>query len=178
MWAWQAQPHLRALGVGALFLCGACAGSGPTRLEDFANGKVSTSAYQAGLSSGANKERMGNATADGSVSDTPDTATADGPPASMEGRHPSEPAATSMTSSDDDAGLPWIPPLGSATDDPRCGNGVLDDTELCDVSIKEGEPGACPLVCPANDACHPEMLIAQGCFSRCVPSSQPQPSCP
>jgi hypothetical protein len=38
------------------------------------------------------------------------------------------------------------------------------------VAIEAGQPGACPTEC-ASDACHPQKLVAQGCFSRCVPTA-------
>lgn len=58
---------------------------------------------------------------------------------------------------------------GATSDDSvRCGNGVLDETELCDIAIPDGEKGACPTECKA-DACHPQALQISGCMSRCMP---------
>jgi hypothetical protein len=81
------------------------------------------------------------------------------PPAIDPGQPPARPAAA--------------PPPGAADDSVRCGNGILDDDELCDVAIGDGEVGACPNACPSSDPCHPEMLHVQTCWSRYVPVPAP-----
>jgi hypothetical protein len=53
-------------------------------------------------------------------------------------------------------------------DSVRCGNGVLDSDELCDVVIPEGQPGACPTRCEQLDACHEAMLAVRTCWTQCV----------
>jgi hypothetical protein len=79
-------------------------------------------------------------------------------PASLDPQ-PAEPAA------DPDAGEP---PPHYGDDSARCGNGVLDADEICDVTIPEGEEGACPTECHGFDDCHPLKLRAQTCWSACV----------
>jgi hypothetical protein len=54
-------------------------------------------------------------------------------------------------------------------DSTRCGNGVLDQGELCDIKIESGEPGACPTECEQPDACHEGKLDVHGCYTQCVP---------
>jgi hypothetical protein len=68
---------------------------------------------------------------------------------------------------------------GSASDDSaRCGNGLLDDDELCEIGIPDGEPGACPSECP-GDECNPERLEVRGCWTVCLPSApDPDLDCP
>jgi hypothetical protein len=67
------------------------------------------------------------------------------------------------------------PPVASTAPDDsvRCGNGVVDQNETCDVSIDQGLPGHCPLSCPASDPCHPLELMLRGCATRCVPAAPP-----
>lgn len=60
---------------------------------------------------------------------------------------------------------------GPTSDDSvRCGNGVVDLGELCDILIEDGEEGACPKAadCPQLDACHAPKLLVHGCQSECV----------
>jgi hypothetical protein len=54
-----------------------------------------------------------------------------------------------------------------ADDSPWCGDGMLQDDELCDVAIPEGMPGACPTECEPLDACHAAKLMVAGCHSQC-----------
>jgi hypothetical protein len=98
--------------------------------------------------------------------DVADAASSVEPAASMDEGQPSEPPAVPLDAGQP-PGAPPTPPPGSADDSVRCGDGVLDDDELCDVSIEAGQPGACPTSC-ASDPCHPQRLVIQGCFSRCV----------
>ena len=46
--------------------------------------------------------------------------------------------------------------------------GCSTPTRFCDVSIPEGEEGACPTECHGFDDCHPLKLRAQTCWSACV----------
>ena len=62
---------------------------------------------------------------------------------------------------------------GASDDSVRCGNGVVDQTETCDVAIDQGLPGHCPLSCPSSDPCHPLQLMLRGCATRCVPAALP-----
>jgi hypothetical protein len=57
---------------------------------------------------------------------------------------------------------------GGAPAQPRCGNGVLDDGELCDMSIAEGKPGACPTKCEDAAHCVPRGVSGTGCQAQCV----------
>ena len=70
----------------------------------------------------------------------------------------------------DDAAEPATPPVQPppfADDSPRCGNGYLDDDELCDVAVPEGEFGACRTECPPTPECPFRMLIPRTCWSQC-----------
>jgi len=60
------------------------------------------------------------------------------------------------------------PSSGYGDDSVRCGNGVLDEDELCEIALPEGEPGACPSGC-SEDECHPEIMEVRGCWSVCIP---------
>jgi hypothetical protein len=55
-------------------------------------------------------------------------------------------------------------------DSVRCGNGVLDDDEICEIALPEGEPGACPSGC-STDECNPEIFEIRGCWSVCLPAA-------
>jgi hypothetical protein len=50
-----------------------------------------------------------------------------------------------------------------------CGNGRVDEGELCDKAIAEGLPGACPVECEAGEACAPNKLVGPACGQQCVP---------
>jgi hypothetical protein len=78
---------------------------------------------------------------------------------------------------DDDAGVEDAPSISD--DSVRCGNGVLDPDELCDVAIPSGEPGACPNECaPAPTGCPARMLSVRTCWSACVASEPSEdPAC-
>lgn len=48
----------------------------------------------------------------------------------------------------------------------RCGNGVLDDGEACDIAIASGA-GACPTDCSDGIACTDDVLSGTGCQATC-----------
>lgn len=66
-------------------------------------------------------------------------------------------------------------PLFLGDDSARCGDGVLDPDELCDVSIPEGREGACPMECEPF-ACREMLLAPRTCWTQCV-LGPPLPSC-
>jgi hypothetical protein len=83
---------------------------------------------------------------------------------------------------DDETPAPLDPqpaePAPESDDSVRCGNGVLDDEELCEIGIPEGEPGSCPSDCP-GDECNPERLEVNGCRTVCLPDAPPpEADCP
>jgi hypothetical protein len=51
---------------------------------------------------------------------------------------------------------------------PRCGDGAVSATELCDTGISDNLPGACPTDCPARHACETSSLEGSGCTAHCV----------
>lgn len=57
---------------------------------------------------------------------------------------------------------------GTPATQPRCGNGVLDDGELCDTSIAEDKPGACPTKCEDAAKCVPRGVSGTRCQAQCV----------
>jgi len=83
----------------------------------------------------------------------------DSTPAPLDNPQPAEPAPASPGAS---------PGASFADDSVYCGNGDLDDDELCDVAIAEGETGACPSRC-SDDPCAPEVLEVHTCWSVCLP---------
>jgi hypothetical protein len=58
--------------------------------------------------------------------------------------------------------------LVASDDSVRCGDGVLDEDELCDISIADGEKGACPTECAALDECHAPAIALRTCWTQCV----------
>jgi hypothetical protein len=62
----------------------------------------------------------------------------------------------------------------TADDSVRCGDGHLDQDELCDIAIADGEDGACPTDC-GKDPC--AKLDVHGCMTACV-SDDSDPECP
>jgi cysteine-rich repeat protein len=61
--------------------------------------------------------------------------------------------------------------LAENADSPRCkigcGDGIVFGSELCDVAIDEGQPGACPTSCNNDDPCVVSTLVEDGCQTRC-----------
>ena len=57
----------------------------------------------------------------------------------------------------------------------KCGNGVVDEGERCDVAIGEGASGACPGGCDDGDSCTADKLLGQACQARC--EHQPLTTC-
>jgi hypothetical protein len=72
---------------------------------------------------------------------------------------------------------PPAPSQASADDAVRCGDGTLDATELCDVAIAQGQPGACPTACHGTDPCHPQALQVHTCWSHCAPVAPAPGTC-
>jgi hypothetical protein len=56
-----------------------------------------------------------------------------------------------------------------------CGNGQVDQGELCDNAIAAGQSGACPTECEGGDACAPNKLVGPACERQCVPVPIEQP---
>ncbi|MET0387302.1 MAG: hypothetical protein ABW321_15140, partial [Polyangiales bacterium] len=48
-----------------------------------------------------------------------------------------------------------------------CGDGKVSGEELCDTTAAAGSAGACPKECQGGDACHPEVLVGDGCSTHC-----------
>lgn len=63
-----------------------------------------------------------------------------------------------------------------ADDSPACGNGELDEGELCDYGILEGE-GACPERCDPLPGCPDETLVVHGCRTHCLQHEEPSEAC-
>lgn len=63
-----------------------------------------------------------------------------------------------------------------ADDSPLCGNGELDEGELCDFAIREGD-GACPEVCTPKPGCPDEVLVVHGCATHCMAQAEPSEEC-
>ena len=57
---------------------------------------------------------------------------------------------------------------GAAAMQVRCGNGVLDDGEMCDIAIAAGKTGACPTKCEDAAKCVPRGLSGAACQAQCV----------
>jgi hypothetical protein len=83
-----------------------------------------------------------------------------------------------MEESDTDAGVdPDIEEQESLADDSsRCGNGILDENEMCDIGITSGE-GACPERCEPEPGCPSETMVVRSCWSYCVPNEVPPAEC-
>jgi hypothetical protein len=62
----------------------------------------------------------------------------------------------------------YDPALLAADGSQRCGDGRVDDAELCDTAIAKGQPGACPTRCTSDDSCAPAELRGEGCLRQCV----------
>jgi hypothetical protein len=65
------------------------------------------------------------------------------------------------------------PNVPSGDDSVRCGDGVLDANELCDIGIKDGKRGACVTDC-GSDPC--AKLQVHGCMTQCVTDTD-NPEC-
>lgn len=80
--------------------------------------------------------------------------------------------------SDSDAGVdPFEEEATLSDDSARCGNGVLDDDELCEISIPSGQPGSCPSECQPAPGCPSETMLVRSCWSRCIPDEMPSAEC-
>jgi hypothetical protein len=66
--------------------------------------------------------------------------------------------------------------LRSADDSALCGNGELDQGELCDFGITDGV-GECPDHCSPKPGCPDETLVVHGCGTRCMPDEEPSEEC-
>ena|GEM_PF-1162414 len=49
-----------------------------------------------------------------------------------------------------------------------CGNGAVEDGELCDTAIAPGDDGACPSGCDDGDLCTADALVGAGCQATCT----------
>ncbi|HKP60559.1 MAG TPA: hypothetical protein VJV78_27720 [Polyangiales bacterium] len=49
-----------------------------------------------------------------------------------------------------------------------CGNGVVDEGEVCDIAIARGQAGACPDGCSGGHGCMRNELEGSACEARCV----------
>jgi hypothetical protein len=49
----------------------------------------------------------------------------------------------------------------------RCGNGVVDANEYCDIGIASNEMGACPDTCGGQRDCTLHVVAGRGCDARC-----------
>lgn len=145
-------------------LASGCLGGPQIDPGTVARGEVRTSSYHVGLTTEADRNRADAGIEDASAE--PDAAAqADAAPPQPE---PPPPPGTGD-----------VPPPNASDDSAHCGDGFLDDNELCDVGIKLGQPGACPSGCNNDDPCHPQKLMVQTCWSRCVPvMPQPGSMCP
>jgi hypothetical protein len=61
-------------------------------------------------------------------------------------------------------------------DSHMCGNGEIDEGELCDTAIVEGE-GVCPDECDPAPGCPDEVLVIRGCGTRCMAETEPTEEC-
>ncbi len=88
-----------------------------------------------------------------------------------------DPEAPAPSDDDDPEAEPAPPPPSeegtASSDSVRCGDGVVDSGELCDIAIGEDEPGSCPMDCDDSDPCKPQRYVVLGCRTRCVPVEPP-----
>jgi hypothetical protein len=66
--------------------------------------------------------------------------------------------------------------MGWSDDSGLCGNGIVDESELCDYAILEGE-GACPEECDPEPGCPEETLVVRGCMTYCMQHEEPSDEC-
>jgi hypothetical protein len=138
-------------------------GSGGTGLEDTARNISRRSSQQLEHSGNAGAGAEDGQAADGEdqgVAGAGDEAADDGADEMADESAPADPTPTP----------PTVPDAPVSDDSVRCGNGVRDMDELCDITIAEGEEGACPVLddCPMFDACHAPKLEVRGCWTQCV----------
>jgi hypothetical protein len=50
----------------------------------------------------------------------------------------------------------------------RCGDGQLDEDELCDTAIAAGLDGACPDACGASSECEFRTVVGRNCQTECI----------
>ncbi len=59
--------------------------------------------------------------------------------------------------------------LGDCPNADKCGNGVVDPGETCDIAIPVGQPGACPVSCGDGNPCTSGILTNAGtCTAMCT----------
>jgi hypothetical protein len=95
----------------------------------------------------------------------------DEPADDEDARYPAEPAEPDASVEDR-----VLEEMGWSDDSGLCGNGVVDETELCDYAILEGE-GACPEVCDPEPGCPEETLVVRGCMTYCMQHEAPSEEC-
>jgi hypothetical protein len=66
--------------------------------------------------------------------------------------------------------------MSYSDDSHMCGNGEIDEGELCDTAIVEGE-GVCPDECDPAPGCPDEVLVIRGCSTRCMAETEPSEEC-
>ncbi len=82
---------------------------------------------------------------------------------------PSRMTAPDESDLDADAGVdPFTQELTLSDDSVRCGDGLLDEDELCDIAIAPGEEGACPSSCEPAPGCPEQTLLVRSCWTRCA----------
>jgi len=101
----------------------------------------------------------------GAEEDEPDAAQAEPDPAQAE---PAEPDASIDQRVAEE--------MGWSDDSALCGNGLLDEGELCDYAILEGE-GTCPESCAPEPGCPDETLVIRGCQTHCMAHDEPSEEC-
>lgn len=95
----------------------------------------------------------------------------DEPNEDEDARHAAEPAEPDASVEDR-----ALEEMGWSDDSGLCGNGVVDEAELCDYAILEGE-GACPDECQPAPGCPEETLVVRGCMTYCMQHEAPSEEC-
>jgi hypothetical protein len=95
----------------------------------------------------------------------------DEPAEEEDARHAAEPAEPDASVEDR-----VLDEMGWSDDSGLCGNGVVDDAELCDYAILEGG-GACPEECEPAPGCPEETLVVRGCMTYCMQHEAPSEEC-